>query len=762
MAFLAVLVLLFAPRSAATQAAADWPAYGRDAGGSRYSPARQITRDNVSGLAVAWVYRTGDYLFGDRLIKSESTPILVDGVLYVSTPFGRVIALAPETGVERWSYDPRIDLNGDYGDFANRGVATWLDRRAPAGATCRRRIFVAPIDARLIALDAATGKPCGEFGTAGQVDLNRDLLHAPAYHGEYEITSPPAVAGDVVIIGSAIADNQRVEAPSGKVRAFDARSGTLLWSWDPIPRAPGLAGYDTWKPPAAERTGAANAWSVMSVDTALGLVFVPVGSASPDFYGGERLGQNLYANSLVALRVSDGHVVWHFQAVHHDLWDYDVPAQPTLVTLRRGGRNIPAVVQQTKMGFVYVLDRRTGAPLFPVVERAVPPSDVPGEQAWATQPFPTAPLPLESSTFTPDSAWGATPDGREACRAQLAGVRAEGVFTPPSLRGTIIYPGNIGGGNWSGVAVDPVRSLLVTPINRFATLVTLVPRDSLTAARRAHRGVEVSDQRGTAYGMMRQWPRGPGGAPCSPPPWGQLVAVNLATGAERWRVPLGAIPGMAQVPGSDAWGSINLGGAIVTAGGLVFIAATLDQRLRAFDVETGNVLWETALPAGGHALPMTYQLSDTGRQYVVISAGGYAQLGTALGDYLIAFALPRPGATSTPPAPASLTGTYTGEMIPERRRIPATITLREDSAGAVTGTLTTHDPAITGTLTGTWAAGKLTYAIAFTYPAESCSGTIEGTAELANEGRLLVGGLRVSGPCSGAEPDFGTLAVRRP
>jgi hypothetical protein len=262
--------------------------------------------------------------------------------------------------------------------------------------------------------------------------------------------------------------------------------------------------------------------------------------------------------------------------------------------------------------------------------------------------------------------------------------------------------------------------------------------------------------------MMRQWPRGPDGAPCTPPPWGQLVAVNLATGAERWRVPLGAIPALAQVPGSTAWGSINLGGGIVTAGGLVFIAATLDQQLRAFDIETGKELWKAALPAGGHALPMTYQLSDTGRQYVVISAGGYAQLGTALGDYLIAFALPRPGATPAPPPSASFTGTYTGELIPERRRIPATLTLLEDSVGAVTGTLTTHDPAITGTITGTRAAGALTYSIAFTYPTQLCSGTVEGTAELANEGRLLVGGLRVSGGCSGAESDFGTLAVRRP
>ncbi|HEY7685231.1 MAG TPA: pyrroloquinoline quinone-dependent dehydrogenase [Gemmatimonadales bacterium] len=759
----AALALLLAPGSAATQApAAGWPAYGGDAGGSRYSSARQITRDNVAGLSVAWIYRTGDYLFGDRDIRSESTPILVDGTLYVSTPFGRVIALAPETGVERWSYDPRIDLSGDFGDFANRGVAAWLDRRAPAGAVCRRRIFVAPIDARLIALDAASGKPCGGFGTAGQVDLNRDLMHAPTYQGEYQVTSPPAVAGDVVIIGSAIADNQRVNAPSGKVRAFDARNGTLLWSWDPIPRAAGLPGYDTWKFPAAERTGAANAWSVMSVDTALGLVFVPIGSASPDFYGGERLGQNLFANSLVALRASDGHLVWHFQAVHHDLWDYDVPAQPTLVTLRREGKSIPAVVQQTKMGFVHVLDRRTGTPLFPVVERAVPKSDVSGEEAWPTQPFPTAPLPLESSTFIPDSAWGVTPDGRASCRGQLVGARAEGIFTPPSVRGTIIYPGNIGGGNWSGVAVDPMRGLLVTPINRFATLVTLIPRDSLSAARRAHPGAEISDQRGTAYGMMRQWPRGPDGAPCSPPPWGQLIAVNLASGAERWRVPLGAIPPLTRVPGSAGWGSINLGGAIVTAGGLVFIAATLDQRLRAFDIETGTELWAAPLPAGGHALPMTYQLSDTGRQYVVISAGGYAQLGTTLGDYVIAFALPRPGVTTAPPAPASFTGTYAGEIIPERRRIAASLTLHEDSAGTVTGAMTTHDPAITGTLTGTRAGGTLTYRIAFGIPAQSCSGTIEGTAELANEGRLLVGGFHVSGECSGAEPEDGTLAMRRP
>jgi quinoprotein glucose dehydrogenase len=279
-------------------------------------------------------------------------------------------------------------LSGDYGDFANRGVATWLDTRASTGAPCHRRVYVATVDARLIALDGKTGEACGDFGTRGTVDLSHDLLNAPVYQYEYGVTSPPTVVGDVVIVGSAISDNQRVDAPNGVVRAYDARSGVERWSWDPVPRTAGTPGYDTWQGQFAHATGAANAWTVMSADPARDLVFVPTGSASPDFFGGARLGQNLYANSVVALRASTGQVVWHFQVVHHDLWDYDVPAQPVAFTLHRGGTDVAALAVATKMGHLFILDRTSGVPLVPITEQPVPQSDVPGEQTWPTQPFP--------------------------------------------------------------------------------------------------------------------------------------------------------------------------------------------------------------------------------------------------------------------------------------------------------------------------------------------------------------------------------------
>ncbi|MBI4421925.1 MAG: pyrroloquinoline quinone-dependent dehydrogenase, partial [Gemmatimonadetes bacterium] len=622
-------------------AVADWPAYGRDPGGTRYSPAAQITRDNVARLQVAWIYRTGDYAIGEGPTRFEATPLLVDGTLYVATPFGRVIALDPRTGEERWAYDGRVDLSGHYGDFATRGVSTWLDHQRRPGEACRRRIFLATIDARLVALDAATGRPCRDFGTNGQVDLKTDLVNPPFELGEYQVTSPAAVLHDLVIVGSSIGDNNRADAPSGVVRAFDARTGRQRWAWDPIPRRPGLPGFDTWRGRSAERTGAANAWSVISVDAERDLVFVPVGSASPDFYGGERLGQNLYANSVVALRGSTGQVVWHFQAVHHDIWDYDVPAQPVLFTVRRDGREIAAVVQATKMGHLYILSRQTGEPLYPVEERAVPGSDVPGEEAWPTQPFPAVPKPLVPQTLTAADAWGATPQDRDWCRATLASLRSDGIFTPPSLRGSVLFPGNIGGSHWGGVSVDPVRGIAVTPTNRLATVVRLVPRAAFDSARRASPGWQATPQRGTPYGMMRQALRAPSGLPCNAPPWGALVALDLATGAVKWEAPLGAM-----APAADSgWGAINLGGAMITAGGLVFVGATPDQHLRAFDVETGRELWKAALPAAANALPMTYQLSDTGRQFVVVAAGGREPLWKQ-GDHVVAFALPRDGTTA--------------------------------------------------------------------------------------------------------------------
>jgi quinoprotein glucose dehydrogenase len=546
-----------------------------------------------------------------------------------------VIALDPETGKEKWTYDPKVDLTKGYSEVTSRGVSTWVDRNR------RRRIYVATIDARLIALDGATGELCKEFGQSGQVDLTRDVRLVD--RGDYQVTSPPAVIGDLLIVGSTLGDNRGVELERGIVRAYDARTGNLQWSWDPIPKSADDPARKTWEGESAIRTGAANAWSVISVDAERNLVFVPTSSPSPDYYGGERKGSNLYANSVVALRASTGKVVWHFQVVHHDLWDYDVAAQPVLITVKRNGRNVPAVAVGTKIGHLFVLHRETGKPIFPVEERPVPQSTVAGEEASPTQPFPVMPRSLVPQKFTVDDAWGMTQADRDACREQMKNLRSEGVFTPPSLEGTIAVPGNVGGMNWSGMSYDPKRGLLITNTNRLAFLVKLIPRDEFNKLRSSGatnrlKG-EFGRQTGTPYAMYREPLLSPSGAPCNAPPWGALTAVDLATGAVRWEVPLGQIPQLAIVPESSKWGSFNLGGSIITAGGLVFIAAAMDNYLRAFDVETGRELWKAELPASAQAMPMTYKIGKDGKQYIVICAGGHGKLGTKMGDHVIAFTL---------------------------------------------------------------------------------------------------------------------------
>lgn len=729
----------------ARPSSSDWPAYGHDPGGSHYSADAQITRDNVAQLQPAWLYRTGDY--HRQRGRFEANPLVINGLLYVSTPFGTVIALDPASGVEQWRFVPDLDLEGNYGDLANRGVATWRDPLRRVGQPCRRRVFVATVDARLIALDAATGRPCNDFGTDGRVDLAQRLRNRPAYHYEYGVTSPPAVIGNAVIVGSAVADNQRTDAPEGTVRAFDTRTGRVRWSWDPIPPAPGSP-------------GAANAWSVLSTDSVLDLVFVPVGSASPDFYGGERAGDNRHASSVVALRGSTGRLVWSFQVVHHDLWDYDVPAQPTLFTLRRGTRPIPAVAVATKMGHLFILDRRTGEPLFPVSELPVPATDVQGETAWPTQPFPLPPFRLAPESLTPDQAFGVTDSSRAWCRARLAALRYDGVFTPPSRRGTIIWPGNIGGMNWSGVAVDERRGLLIAPTNRLAMVVTLIPRDSLVAARRTHPDEEISSQRGTPYGMMRQVLTLPHGPPCTPPPWGTLVAFDLHAGAVKWEVPLGSVPPLAQLPGAERWGSISLGGATVTAGGLVFIAGTLDPRLRAFDEATGRELWSAPLPAGAHAVPTTY-LAD-GRQYVVIAAGGHDRLGTPMGDYVVAFTLPGPGAPVLDTTDTAVAGEYSGEIRVGAARIGLDLAFQA-LGDSLTGTIGRIDSVrLTGPVTVRRAGRGVTIEASFDYPAQRCAGRFTATGAPWNRGQLLEGDVLVTGTCGDqGRPEPGSFALWR-
>lgn len=629
-------------RSGATDIGEGWPAYGGDRGGNRYSSARQITTENVANLAIAWTHRSGaldgrDDVTGRTAL--ETTPILVEGSLIFCTQFNQVIALDPGTGEEKWRHDPEISSDQrPANQFTCRGVSYWQDSEADEDTLCGARIFTGTSDARLIALDARTGALCEGFGDAGEVRLEPSItLRWP---GEFQITSAPAVIGDVIVTGSAISDNLRTEAPQGTVHGFDARTGAIIWRFNPVPRDPGDPARDSWAGNSADVVGHANVWSTMSVDAERGLVFLPTSSPSPDYYGGTRSGDNNYANSVVALNGETGEVVWHFQTVHHDVWDYDLPAQPSLVTVWRDGEAHDVVVQVAKTGLVFVLDRDTGEPFLPVEERPVPQGGVEGETLSPTQPFPVNTPPIVPNRLRPFAdAFGITLWDRLACAAQIRGLRNDGLFTPPGLDGLLAYPFSGGGANWGGAAFDPNRNLLVVNMSNLTQAIHLVPgAEEEGDVTDLSDDAEFAPMEGVPYAMTRETLLSPLGLPCNAPPWGVLAGIDLASGDIVWRQTIGTTEDLAPGGLALATGTPNFGGPIITAGDVIFIGAALDDYLRAFSVETGEELWKGRLPAGGQATPMTYEWQ--GRQYVVIAAGGHGSSGTRPGDYMVAFALP--------------------------------------------------------------------------------------------------------------------------
>ncbi len=614
----------------------EWPDYGQSPAGLRYSALTQITPANVGDLEIAWMYHIGQApkIEGTMLPALEATPIVADGRMFLCSTVNKVVALDPETGRELWSHDPKIKLEGQA--LLNcRGVTYYRDATAPAGAACAARIFMGTQDARLLALDAATGTPCAGFGVGGEVDLASG--RGEFKPGEYGVSSPPVIVGRNLIIGGRVADNIRLDIPAGLIRAFDVDTGALVWAWNPVP--PGRPEKIATETGELYVSGTTNSWTVMSADVERGLVYVPTGNTSPDFFGGLRDGLDYYSSSVVALDAATGQVVWHFQTVHHDIWDYDVPAQPVLFDLPTLTGTIPALAQPTKQGHLFVLNRVTGEPLFPVEERPVPQRAVAGETPAPTQPFPVdEAFVLRPDRVTEDDMWGFTPWDRGKCREQFRRLRHEGIFTPPSLEGTLQLPSFMGALNWGSAAIDESRGILVINRNNVATTIRLIPREDADA--RMAQGEFMIPQYKTPYAVQMEPMLSPLGAPCNRPPWGALVAIDLKSRKRLWEVPLGTTRDLAPFPLWFELGVPNIGGPVITASGLVFIGAATDNYLRAFDLRSGKLLWKGRLPAGPQATPMTYRVRPDGRQYVAISAGGHKYLGTTIGDAVVAFALP--------------------------------------------------------------------------------------------------------------------------
>jgi len=621
----------------------DWRSFGRDPGGSQHSPLLQINTSNVSQLKPAWTHRSGDFVdasLADGGTVLQATPLHIDGSLYFCTPMNRIIALDARTGRERWVFDPhrpdartgREALTEPLGRPRRcRGVAYW-EAAADADASeevCRARVFMNGDAGRVYAVDAATGEPCSDFGAAqgyaGWVSHLDFENHGEGPAGA--ATSPPAILGDLVVAAMATSDGI-TNAKNGFVRAFDVRSGELRWEFDPIP-----VEY-------RDITGAAHVWSTISVDVERNLVFLPTSSPSTDYYGGRRRVDMPLVNAIVALHGDTGEVAWSFQTVRHNLFDYDLVGHPLLVDIQRDGRSVPAALLQTKMGWLFGFERGSGEPLWPIVERAVPGTDVPTDEAAPTQPVPEQMAAFARQEVTRDELFGLTPIDRHFCRRQFDRLRYEGMYTPPSMAGAIVFPSALGGGNWGGAAYDPASNLLIIKASNLAHVIRVIAKEDVEAEDATPpQDFLTRPLVGTAYRVEGETFASPLGIPCTPPPWGTLTALDMGSGEIRWQIPLGQVrrAGLT-VPKRFGWGSPNVGGPITTAGGLTFIAATMDSKIRALDTATGQELWISDLPVPGMAVPMTYTVD--GRQYVVIAAGGNAQVGTRIGDYLVAYALP--------------------------------------------------------------------------------------------------------------------------
>jgi quinoprotein glucose dehydrogenase len=652
-------------------AGGDWPNYGGSAKGDRYSPLTQINPSNVGQLKEAWRIETGDKMGPDDPSETtnENTPIKIGDTVYLCTPHSWVIAVDATTGAEKWRFDPRIQSPVGFKHWEHmtcRGVSYHDDAAypavadatpaaaataaapAPAGTVaappamarlCPRRIFLPTADARLIALDADTGKPCDDFGVHGTIDLRANI--GPFVPGGYYSTSPPAVTRDLVILGGHVTDNGSTDEPSGVVRAFDVHDGHLVWNFDagnPADTAPIAAGKTYVR-------NSPNMWSMFSVDEKLGLVYLPMGNQTPDQYAALRTPEaEKLSAGIVALDIATGALKWNYQFTHHDLWDMDIGGQPSLVDIQTSTGLVPSLVASTKQGSIYVLDRRDGKPVYPITERAVPQGAVEGDRTSLTQPFSA--INFVPATMREADMWGTTPIDQLWCRMTFRSQRYDGMFTPPSTRGSLVFPGNFGVFDWGGVSIDPVRQLMFLNPSYMAFQSRLIPAAELYKEERGKPASEmngIKEPKGIPYAIELKPFLSLLGIPCQAPPWGYVAAVDLTTGKTIYQHRNGTIRDSAPLPIPMPLGVPSLGGTVTTAGGLAFLSGTLDDYIRGYDVQSGRQLWESRLPAGGQATPMSYA-DRNGRQYVLVVAGGHGSLGTKMGDYVIAYALPEAAA----------------------------------------------------------------------------------------------------------------------